>query len=282
MNIRQTAGLDPNYYEINREERNYAAILFAALCKPENAEKFLSLCEIYEKPGPDFGIYFEYAYLRDIWSAIEGKEGSAKDWTFEKREETKKAIIRNHLDIKGIAKILSLPVVEINRRFGVSGRPSEDYVQFPGKWAIGKYSKNFTDNDDFLEICKFKWAFNIKPDIVIHLDKDRAICIEAKYESGEGSYPSSKIDRDEFDKRNKVKRVGQLALQKYMMEKLLGLETKFVYLLKDGANYVPRNDEKDTPPLIKTWAEAFDGLDMSDMPLFARKMAENISRKNEK
>ena len=32
MNIRELANLSPNYYEINREERNYAAILFAGLC----------------------------------------------------------------------------------------------------------------------------------------------------------------------------------------------------------------------------------------------------------
>lgn len=41
MNIREIAQLTPNYFEINREERNYAAIFFAVLCRPGNAEKFL-------------------------------------------------------------------------------------------------------------------------------------------------------------------------------------------------------------------------------------------------
>ena len=67
MNIREVIGLDPNYSEINREERNYAAVFYAALLKPGNIEMFLALLGIDETPGEDFGIYFEYAYLRDIW-----------------------------------------------------------------------------------------------------------------------------------------------------------------------------------------------------------------------
>ena len=58
MNIREIAKLYPNYSEINREERNYAAIFFAALCKSGNVEKFLSHCGFNQKPGQDFGIYF--------------------------------------------------------------------------------------------------------------------------------------------------------------------------------------------------------------------------------
>jgi hypothetical protein len=57
MDIRKIAQLAPNYCEINREERNYAAILFAALCKPGNAERFLRYCGFEGKLGPDFGIY---------------------------------------------------------------------------------------------------------------------------------------------------------------------------------------------------------------------------------
>ncbi len=255
MNIRTLAHLTHNYYEINREERNYAAILFAALCQPGNAELFLKTCGFAVEPGPDFGIYFEYAYLRDLWSKIED-------------EEIKKDIIRQHLTINGIDEILKLPVVEINRKFGVGGQPSEHFVQYPGKWSIVKYNKNFQDNDDFLKVCRFKWSFNIKPDIVIHLDKDHAICIEAKYESGEGSYPSSDIEKAIFKERGK-ECVGQMELQKYMMEELLGVKTDFMFLVF--------KKEKSETHKILSWAEAFGSLNMSDMPSFATEMAKRIS-----
>lgn len=255
MDIRKIAQLAPNYFEINREERNYAAILFAALCKPGNAERFLRHCGFEGKLAPDFGIYFEYAYLRDVWSKIEG-------------EGVKKEIIRQHLRINGIDEILNLPVMEINRKFGVAGQPSEDFVQYPGKWAIVKYNKNFQDNEDFLKVCRFKWSFNIKPDIVIHLDKDRAICIEAKYESGEGSYPASDIEKTIFKERG-IPYVGQMELQKYMMEELLGVKTDFTFL-------VFKKEKSETHKVV-SWAEAFGSLDMGDMPPFAIEMAKRIS-----
>ena len=45
LNIREIAKNNSNYYEINREERNYAAILFAALCKL----KFRAFCALVYK-----------------------------------------------------------------------------------------------------------------------------------------------------------------------------------------------------------------------------------------
>lgn len=255
MNIRQIAQLTPNYSEINREERNYAAIFFAALCKTGNAEKFLAHCGFDGKIGPDFGIYFEYAYLRDLWSKIQ-------------TEDIRKEIIRKKLQIKGIGEIFNLSPIEINKKFGVGGEASSDFIQYPGKWAIVKYNKHFPDNEDFLKICRFKWSFNIKPDIVIHLDKDRAICIEAKYESGEGSYPASDLEKDIFAKRG-IKYVGQMELQKYMMEELLGVKTDFMFLVF--------KKEKSVTHKVVSWAEAFGSIDMQEMPKFAIDMAKKIS-----
>jgi hypothetical protein len=255
MNVREIVQLSPNYYEINREERNYAAIFFAALCKPGNAERFLSHCGLEAKLDADFGIYFEYAFLRDLWSEIDN-------------EMFKKDIIRGQLKISGIDMILNLPIVEINRKFGVGGQPSKEFVQYPGKWAIVKYNRNFPDNEDFLKICRFKWSFNIKPDIVIHLDKNSAICIEAKYKSGEGSYPSSETDKAIFRERG-IPSVGQMELQKYMMEELLGVRTDLMFLVF--------KKEKSETHTVVSWAEAFGCLDLGEMPFFAMEMARRIS-----
>lgn len=251
--------IPPNYCEINREERNYTAIFFAALCNRINAKKFLALCGYYEEPGPEFGVYFEYAYLRDLWSRI-------------KQEETKKEIIREHLQISGIDKILSLSVTHINRLFGVSGTPSDQFIQYSGKWAIVKYHEHFPDNTDFLNICKFKWSFNIKPDIVIHLDKERAICIEAKYESDEGSYPISEHEKKIFRDRE-IPFVRQTELQKYMMVDLLGIETDFRFL---GFKKSTSNTHK-----AMTWAEAFGCMNLNYLPDFAKEMVKRISANEE-
>jgi len=255
LNIRAISQLTPNYCEINREERNYAAIFFASLCKPGNPERFLRHCGFQGTIGPDFGIYFEYAYLRDLWYTIQS-------------EEVKKEIIRQKLTIQGIDKILDRPVKEINRLFGVGGEPSAEYLQYPGKWAIVKYNQNFPDNEDFLKICRFKWSFNIKPDIVIHLDRDNAVCIEAKYESGEGLYPSNESDKEIFRHRG-VGYVGQMELQKYMMEELLGVKTDFLFL-------VFKKETSETHKVV-TWAEVFDCLEMNEMPAFAIEMVRKIS-----
>ena len=139
MNIRQIAGISPNYYEINMEERNYAAIFFAALSKPENAEKFLKHCGVESSIGPEFGIYFEYAYLRDMWNHITD-------------EETRRNIIRKKLQINNIEEILSKSPIEINTIFGIGGKASSGFIQNPGKWSILKYNQHFPDNDDFLKI----------------------------------------------------------------------------------------------------------------------------------
>jgi hypothetical protein len=154
--------------------------------------------------------------------------------------------------------------------FGVGGKPSKTHVQYPGHWAIIKFSENFPNNDDFQRICRFKWSFNIRPDLVIHLNKDQAICIEAKYLSGEGSYPSSSTDKSIFNKR-KLDYIGQLELQKYMMEELLGFKSAFVFLVFDK--------EETNEHHVLSWEEAFSGLDTRDMPVFATKMIEKISIK---
>jgi hypothetical protein len=255
MNIREIIRLDPNYSEINREERNYAAVFYAALIKPGNTEKFLNLLGISELPGDEFGIYFEYAYLRDIWRKIAD-------------EQTKKNILRQFLPIDNIDEIIARSAEEINRHFGVAFTISKTFIQQPGKWALSNYDKTILGNDDFLKVCKFKWAFNIKPDIVIHFDKNRAICIEAKYESGEGQYPSAERDKAIFNRRG-IPYVGQMKLQKYMMEELLGVQTDFVFL-------VYKKSKSETHRVI-TWREVFDGLDTSDLPPFAQTMIQNVS-----
>ncbi len=255
MNIRQITGINPRYAEINREERNYTALFYHTLLTNENLVYFLNKCGVKETPGDDFGIYFEYSMLRDLWYKIDN-------------ENVKNEIFGKKLPISNINEILSKPIVEINKYFGVMGEPSKSEIQYPGHWAIIKYNKTIQNDSDFYNICKFKWSFNIKPDIVIHLSKDRAICIEAKYESGEGQYPSQEKDKRIFDDR-KLPRVGQMELQQYMMKDLLGITTDFVFL-------VFKKTVSKTHQVV-TWTEAFEGMKLDNLPKFAHDMLKNVN-----
>jgi hypothetical protein len=60
-----------------------------------------------------------------------------------------------------------------------------------------------------------------------------------------------------------------MALQKYMMEELLGIKTEFLFL-------VARKENSGTHKVI-SWADAFGCLEMSEMPGFAVEMAGNVS-----
>ena len=254
-NIREIAGLDPKYSEINQEERNYAALFYHVLMKEDNAAIFLQKCGFGEKPKDDFGMYFEYSMIRDLWSIIVD-------------ESTKREIIRQKLEIENIDQIMKGSPLDINNHFGVKGNASKGQVQYPGNWVMKKYDETIEKNDDFHKVCKFKWAFNIKPDIVIHLGKNRAICIETKYKSGEGRYPSQKDDKSIFIRRG-LPYVRQMELQKFMMEELLGIETQFVFLVFKK----PRSNTQN----VMTWKEAFCGMDLKNVPKFAKDMLENVN-----
>lgn len=287
----------PNYFGINREERNLAAILYALLCKPSYLKNFLKELNLETEIGDDFGIYFEYAYLRDFWSYLDSANSNP--------EQTAKANIPEINRIKGefiqkllanhaaIKKIFSDTddVKIINEALGVGGPLSQIHIQSPGRWSIAELDKNLKGNENneiFLKLCMFKWAFNIKPDIVIHIDKSTAICIETKYESGESQYPTSQVEKRIFASRwpnfgaaatqfereifanCKHPRIKQMQLQKYLMEDLLGIKTTFVL--------VGPKDLKSDGYKHKEWKDVFTDTALADMPQFVHEMANTASK----
>ena len=56
------------YYLFNREERNLAAIFYHVLLINNNLKKFLLKLQVdFPVIREEIGIYFEYAFLRDLW-----------------------------------------------------------------------------------------------------------------------------------------------------------------------------------------------------------------------
>jgi hypothetical protein len=260
------------YYEINREERFFTATLYALLLNERNLRSFIQLLNTKLMPNekidetriPEFEIYVEYAYLRDCWNSL----GVSRD-----KNETKISIIRKSLAVLGISnsELESLKFHDWNRCFVGRGRPSAKYLQNPGTWSIVQIAKSgyFPNtperNEDFKKICYFKWCFNIKPDLVIKIGKKKVISIEAKLESGEGKYPSNEAEIKVFKDRG-IESIKQTKLQRFMFEKLLGLDSIAIYLTKRVSNH-----RKDDDCYQISWGEILPQLDKSNLHPFVLK-----------
>lgn len=243
-NLRTALGFTDGYDMICREERNLAAIFYHLLLNPANLASFLELIHCDQRVVPDeMAIFFEYAFVRDLWSS------RVKD------ERTARRCIEQFVQPPAPDALRKLSIRQFNEFFGVAGTPSVTDIQMPARWSIPKYGPNIDDNEFFLRVCKFKWAFNAKPDIVIHTSRETAICVEAKIESGEGRYPSSPADCREFTRR-KLRPVRQTELQKFVFEDLLGIHAAYVFLVPDSSQ---RSETHET----LTWSKAFESLDCS-------------------
>ena len=248
MNIRQYLDWADSYTAINREERNLAAVLYHVLLLEDNLTRFLALIECpFDVIEPEMAIFVEYAYPRDLWSQI-------------KDNDTKRGLILELLKPSNMNALRKMSVVDFNSYFGAVPRASVKYVQSPGLWSVARFDKTIRDDDEFLKTCIFKWAFNAKPDIVIHTSRDEAICIEAKFKSSEGHYPQSGSEKKIFRSRD-LKYVKQTSLQKYLMQDLLGIETQFVFLVERPAKTAAAYE-------LLLWKDVFGSLDLSGLPRF--------------
>ncbi|MCK6613438.1 MAG: hypothetical protein L6Q47_04325 [Ignavibacteriaceae bacterium] len=236
------------YTQICREEANFTAILYTLLSQPENMTRFLKLIKCEDKFTGQSAIFFEFAYIRDIWHAVE----SPKE---------RKDIILDHLPFLKNYLPAYHSIEHFNKTF--VSRASKDEIQSPSRWEVSKFNQVITNNSDFLKVCKFKWSFNIKPDLVIQLSNKKAICIEAKFESNEAVYPKKADEKKIFSDR-KLEPIRQYDLQKYMMQELLGLNTQFVVIFKHSA---PLGEHT-----LLTWGEIFRALDFTPFPQFIKQM----------
>ena len=257
MNIRQYLNWTSSFTAINREERNLAAVLYHVLLLEDNLTRFLALIECpFDVVEPEMAIFLEYAYPRDLWSQI-------KDNT------TKRGLILELLKPSNMDALQAMSVCDFNKHFGAVPRPSVKYVQSPGLWSVSRFNETIRDDDEFLKTCMFKWAFNAKPDIVIHTSRDQAICIEAKLKSSEGQYPQSGSEKRIFGSRG-LEYLKQTALQRYLMEDLLGIKTQFVFLVQKPG------EASDTHELL-LWKDVFGSLDVRGLPQFMHEIIAGIN-----
>lgn len=261
MSLRVSLDYKDGYFKINREERNLAAIFYHVLLLDNNLKRFIDLvgCK-YDIVENEMGIYFEYAFIRDLWNNID--QGN----NINQGNDLKREFILDFLNPSNKEQLKKMSVFEFNKYFGVA-RASKEFIVSPGKWSIKFYNKNIVDNNEFLKTCKFKWCFNAKPDIVINTSHGTAICIEGKFESREGKYPSNDFEKDVFNKRC-LESIGQLEIQKKIMEEILDIKTDYIFLVQ----------KKSSTGTHKTWTwkEVFVNLDTSNCPYFIKEWLKRL------
>jgi len=250
MNIRDFVGLDKPYSAFNREERNLAAIFFHTLVLGENTSRFLALAGCTPpEPSWEPQIYFEYAFLRDLWA------------TQIPTNQQKRDTILQLLAPSDAERLRRCDIESFNAHFGATPKPSITDIQSPGRWSVRRFHGTITSNEDFLATCMFKWAFNAKPDLVIQAGPNRCVCIEAKLKSPEGKYPTDDKERAIFRARG-LPSVTQTDLQRHAMEVLLGFRTDFVFLAQRAS--------RTTSHRFLTWTQAFDAMNTDSLPRYMK------------
>jgi len=254
-----TTGID--YIRINREEAQRVAMLFAALSINNNLQIFLSHIGCNQKINRDeSGIYVEYAKLRDVWNQRLDSDNSRIGFIV---QTSKLSWIREFWEKAGTESsernLMSRQEI-FNKKFISRRGASKNVIESPSNWNVDALNKTLISDEQFLKACRYKWAFNIKPDIVIHTSSKSVICIEAKYCSKEGFYPSSPKDKhvfkDRWGKEFNKKRLSQTQVQKYMIEEALNFDFIGVYIAAD--------DTKAPDHYIgKTWQEVFSWFNLS-------------------
>lgn len=275
--------VEDDYVDFNREERNYAAVLYHHLmAEPAAMSRFLQLVA----PGSscDDGyphIYFEYAHVRDLWEQARRMPDMANlvDRNTRYFNAMLAFLVSDHPKgvVAGIHNAMTLletgkghryeratamPTTKIPERVEridtafverfnkvfVAGRQSVDQLQSPARWSAVALGKLASSDRTLAETaCRLKWAFNAKADLVIHTGRRAAVCIEIKLDSKTSTYtlPSlaSGNDGNAVDSPFKM---SQLGLQQYILESLLGFDARFAILGRPGPGGVVRVPDRCT------------------------------------
>ena len=265
---------NPRFYTFLREERQFSFLLaFFLMQKGDALVRFFELIRTHMEGDSEFRVptsdeldeaevYVEYAYLKDYWNSLsfsDPTKGESKLLPLAEANAAKRQYIQKLLgSVDSLKSLAETPkptdLAAFNAFFmGESGLRVTKDIASPALWPVTSLLKLSASNETRKDLCKLKWSFRIKPDLVIDIPGLRPVCIEAKLESAEGSYPTGQeavlMDKA-FGQKTRVK---QFELQQFMFEKLLGRKCFPVVIQK----LYPR-DEPAYPTLI--WGQVLSTL----------------------
>jgi hypothetical protein len=239
-----------SFSTFNREERNAVALLYATLLLDGNLTPFaetIGWSGLGDAKKAE--VFVEWTYVRDLWN-------------LRADPQVRREAILGLLQPSNRQWLSSCSLEDFNAFFGATPRPSVTQIQHPGRWSLLQFAKSLPDKDEFRRTCVFKWAFNIKPDLVVHGSDGNLLCIEAKWHSSEGAYPASRGEKAEYARRG-LDSVSQTEVQRFLIEDLLGFDATFGYLVRTGTAASHTH-------ATLTWEQAFSSLETASLPTFVR------------
>jgi hypothetical protein len=278
------------YWRFVREERHFCALLAHLLMqRGENVRSFLRLVNSRLKAEalPPLGdltvartqdaeIYLEFAFLRDRWNQFDldprmrppARNAQKRAFLFDlfAREPGLATLQDTHFPDN---------VSEFNERFmGPAGRRIAQDIASPALWPVPALeplanslaTDEATRKQIFRDLCRFKWAFRIKPDLVLVVPGLPPLCVEAKLMSTEGRYPVNAAECAIFDRlfQPPEHRVRQIELQDFMFNVLLGSPAQQVLVSKGHSTVtMPAADGRPAKVPALSWRQVFDALDSS-------------------
>ena len=260
------------YYQFVREERLFCGALTHLLMqKGPNLATFLQLVNAKAQADSQLPltrldeaeVYVEFAFLRDYWHGLDRDNRAKRRLIFD---------LLSRVDGLRHYQSDSFPnaVAEFNAIFmGVPGGRIKNDIVSPGRWSVtGLFERFGARPDEFRDFCRFKWSFNIKPDIVVLLPGSKPLCVEAKFESKEGRYPTSSSDCVAFDAAfgEEEGHVGQIELQQFMFATLLDAPCQSVFIGRSALS-VPDS-------ISLSWEEVFKRLDLTSSIGYVRRLVE--------
>ena len=242
--LREIGDEHKSYGEVVREERYFCAVLYHALVSDKPFLKsFLDQCGHTLNESKPPRVYVEYAMARDLWHAL----GKGDDSNEKKADYIRTCFSPLPDNLR--ANLDNQSVQDFNDLFVGGGNSSAEFIQSPGRWNKKTIYKTFNNDTNAIKTAYLlRWAFNIKPDIVIEIGDVTAICIEAKMESGLSKYTSP------------AGTCCQLCVQDFLMKKVLGFQNTRQVILSKNARAKASNQEKGEASKCCDWSEQNDTL----------------------
>jgi hypothetical protein len=261
---------DADLVTLNQEERNASAVLYFLLMDPRYRHRlFAGLFPEAWKPFDvtQVQVFYAYALPQDLWQAHAQRQPDPEARNRERLQaifdllalpslqlpafaaDSPEDVLNGRLQFGGYTGIAAF-----NAYFGI-GSPSEEEVQYPGRWSLlGSRQRGFLYRfpegawqeltpaqraaHPFFQLCCFKWAFGVRPELLLQVTPERAMVLEARRPAEEATYPASNEELHTIAQRlladrnrtDEVPRQRRLAAQRFMLERLLGMEAAFYYL----------------------------------------------------